>query len=66
MQARARGRLAKLRAMFLEQPRANAATSRLYQGDIDKRGYVMNLTRLWAWRPDVNDGFIGLRALVAA
>jgi alkylhydroperoxidase family enzyme len=37
------------------------ASSRAYAEDVSARGYVMNLTRLWAWRPDVYDGFQELR-----
>ncbi|QMW68211.1 hypothetical protein H4N58_01315 [Mumia sp. ZJ1417] len=37
----------------------------MYAADRDDGGYVDNLTRLWAWRPDVNDAFAAARAAVA-
>src|SRR5512140_1751866 len=39
--------------MFLKTPPADTATAALYKSDMEEDGYVMNLTRLWAWRPDV-------------
>jgi uncharacterized peroxidase-related enzyme len=48
--------------MFLPQPPETEATVRLQQADMADRGHVMNLTRLWAWRPDVFEGFAALRA----
>jgi len=50
--------------MFLSEPPANEATAKLYARDIAGDGYVANLTRLWAWRPDVFDAFTGLRKLL--
>jgi uncharacterized peroxidase-related enzyme len=47
--------------VFLDEPPGSEATQLLYAGDTDGRGYVMNLTRLWAWRPDVFQGFTQLR-----
>ncbi len=47
--------------MFLGEPHPNDANSALYSRDIADDGYVSNFTRLWAWRPDVFDGFISLR-----
>jgi uncharacterized peroxidase-related enzyme len=52
--------------MFLQAPPEDDAAAALYRGDIQDDGYVMNLTRLWAWRPQVCESFTGLRkALVA-
>jgi len=47
--------------MFLDEPPETETTERLYAGDNDGRGYVMNLTRLWAWRPEVFEDFLKLR-----
>jgi uncharacterized peroxidase-related enzyme len=33
----------------------------MYETDRESDGYVANLTRLWAWRPDVHDSFVELR-----
>ena len=52
--------------MFLKNAPDNEAVARLYQGDIDKRGFVMNLSRAWAWRPDVADAFLALRGLLTS
>lgn len=53
--------------MFLELPPDGAAAAALYAADAASDGYVMNLTRLWAWRPDVCNAFIDARkALLAA
>ena len=43
--------------MFLDHPPPSAAVDRLFAGDLESDGYVMNLTRLWSWRPDVADAF---------
>ncbi len=47
--------------MFLEEPPRSDETKRLYRNDRDGRGYELNLTHLWAWRPDVFEGFAKLR-----
>jgi uncharacterized peroxidase-related enzyme len=47
--------------MFLPAPADSEATARLYQGDLASQGFVMNLIRLWAWRPEVYEGFVALR-----
>jgi uncharacterized peroxidase-related enzyme len=52
--------------MFLQSPADNEATSRLYQSDVESRGFVMNLSRAWAWRPDVWDAFAALRGLLTS
>jgi uncharacterized peroxidase-related enzyme len=52
--------------MFLAKPPEDDATKAFYKGDLDSDGYVMNLTRLWAWRPDVAQAFIDLRNLLLA
>ncbi len=47
--------------MFLHEPPPSAAAEQLFQSDRDDAGFVMNLSRLWAWRPDVCSGFSALR-----
>jgi alkylhydroperoxidase family enzyme len=48
--------------MFLEHPPRSASVDGLLAGDLESDGYVMNLTRLWCWRPDVLDAFGDARA----
>lgn len=48
--------------MFLTAPAASAAADKLFKDDRESLGFVMNLTRLWAWRPEVYEGFVALRA----
>lgn len=36
----------------------------LYSRDVAEDRYVANFSRLWAWRPDVFDAFVGLRKLL--
>lgn len=50
--------------MFLQKPADTAETARMYQGDLDGHGFVANLSRLWAWRPDVFEAFTSLRSLL--
>jgi uncharacterized peroxidase-related enzyme len=52
--------------MFLQTPPDSEGASRLFQQDIDSRGHVMNLSRAWAWRPDVADSFLALRTLLTS
>jgi len=52
--------------MFLQHAPDTEAAARLYQGDLDKRGFVMNFNRAWAWRPDVGDAFLSLRGLLTS
>jgi uncharacterized peroxidase-related enzyme len=47
--------------MFLQDAPDTPASARLFQGDMDKRGFVMNLSRAWAWRPEVSEAFLALR-----
>jgi uncharacterized peroxidase-related enzyme len=51
--------------MFLEDAPESPDVDRLYKTDLDLDGYVMNLTRLWAWRPEVCGAFSALRSLLA-
>src|SRR5438477_5792629 len=50
--------------MFLSEPPTNEARASLYSRDVADDGYVANLTRLWAWRPDVFGAFTNLRRLL--
>jgi uncharacterized peroxidase-related enzyme len=50
--------------MFIGLPAVNDAAARLHRNDMQQLGYVMNLTRVWAWRPDVYESFVGLRSQV--
>jgi uncharacterized peroxidase-related enzyme len=52
--------------MFLQKAPDNEAVARLFQSDLDKRGFVMNFNRAWAWRPDVADAFLALRGLLTS
>jgi uncharacterized peroxidase-related enzyme len=51
--------------MFLEPPPDSEARSAMYARDVADDGYVRNLSRLWAWRPDVFDAFLNARKLLA-
>lgn len=52
--------------MFLQTPADSEGASRLFKKDIENRGHVMNLSRAWAWRPDVSEAFLGLRTLLTS
>ncbi|MGW5666500.1 carboxymuconolactone decarboxylase family protein [Micromonospora sp. NPDC003776] len=47
---------------FIADPPESPAVAAAYQEDLDSDGYVNNLTRVWAWRPDVLRSFQALRA----
>jgi len=47
--------------MFIAPAPESDAASRIYRSTLDSQGFVMNLTRAWAWRPDVYEGFAALR-----
>ena len=47
--------------MFIAAPEETAETAKVYKSSLDSQGFVMNLTRAWAWRPEVFDGFATLR-----
>lgn len=47
--------------MFLRQPPDSEATRAAYAADRASDGYVTNHTRLWSWRPDLDDAFVALR-----
>ena len=50
--------------MFLCSPPPNEERAALFTRAIAQDGYVGNLTRLWAWRPDVQAAFEDLRKLL--
>jgi uncharacterized peroxidase-related enzyme len=52
--------------MFLQTPPESEGATRLFKEDIASRGHVMNLSRAWAWRPDVADSFLALRTLLTS
>ncbi len=52
--------------MFLSDPPASDLADALYQGDRESDGYVMNLTRLWCWRPDVLKAFTDVRGVLSS
>ena len=52
--------------MFLTEPETTPETTALYDHDLADRGWVMNLTHAWAWRPDLFDSFVGTRSLSVA
>jgi len=50
-----------LRPTFLDEPPPSEAVERLYEEDRSEDGYVWNVTRLWAWRPDVLHAMVTMR-----
>jgi alkylhydroperoxidase family enzyme len=46
--------------MFIDEPAPSPERQALYEDDIKDLGYVMNLTRAWAWIPAISDGLFGL------
>jgi alkylhydroperoxidase family enzyme len=51
--------------MFLNEPSGAESAAYLDKERADT-GYVMNLERAWAWRPDVAEGFAGVRRQLVA
>jgi uncharacterized peroxidase-related enzyme len=49
-------------AVFLAHPPDSPEAERLYDDDVAGDGFVMNGTRLWAWRPEVSAAFTRLRS----
>ena len=47
--------------MLIEEPPPSAEREAAYESDRENDGYVWNVTRLWAWRPDVYEDFAALR-----
>ena len=48
-------------ASFLPDPPETAAIAAIYEDDARSDGYVMNLVRVWCWRPDMLASFQALR-----
>lgn len=46
--------------MFIDEPGPSPEREAFYRKDIEDVGYVMNLTRLWAWIPPIYDGLFDL------
>jgi uncharacterized peroxidase-related enzyme len=47
--------------LFISPPADTEETARVYESSAASQGFVMNLTKAWAWRPEVFDGFAALR-----
>lgn len=47
--------------MFLAEPPMTPQLAEAFEVERTKDGYVMNLSRLWAWRPDVQQAFAATR-----
>ena len=52
--------------MFLRLPPASESVTALYERGSAEDGYIANFTKLWSWRPDVMEAFMGLRKELAA
>lgn len=52
--------------MFIQTPESSPEVSAMYEGNAKAQGFVMNLARAWAWRPDVFGGFAALRNQLSA
>jgi len=52
--------------MFLAEPPLTPEVSEALQKEQEAQGYVMNLSRLWAWRQDVDDSFVKTRRTLLA
>lgn len=50
---------------FLTAPTPSSGADRLYQDDLDELGYVMNVSRLWAYQPETVEGLFGLMGQAA-
>lgn len=48
--------------MFIDQPEDSEESAKVYKASAEPFGFVMNLAKAWAWRPDVFDGFADLRS----
>lgn len=50
--------------MFLGEPPPSPGQDKAYAADRAEQGYVDNLTRIWAWRPDFMEAFVDLQTLL--
>lgn len=48
--------------MFVSPPPRSEAADRVYRSSVESQGFPMNLTKVWAWRPEVFEGFAALRS----
>ena len=53
-------------AGFLSEPESSDAVERMYEDDRGDPGYVMNLTRVWAHAPEVNDAWTAFTSAAAS
>ncbi|MBL8514564.1 MAG: hypothetical protein JNJ55_11285 [Betaproteobacteria bacterium] len=49
------------KTMFINAPEDNPERQELYANNVASMGFVMNLTRAWAWRPEILEEFAALR-----
>lgn len=47
--------------MFIDTPAHTTDIQKLYDANLASMGFVMNLTRAWAWRPEILEDFAALR-----
>jgi uncharacterized peroxidase-related enzyme len=50
--------------MFLKEAPETEAVRNLYEEEREQLGYVMNLTRVWAWNPEALRAFVAFRGEV--
>jgi uncharacterized peroxidase-related enzyme len=50
---------------YLSVPETSEEVQRLYDGDVADRGFVMNLSRIWAHRPQAKNDLVALVDLAA-
>jgi uncharacterized peroxidase-related enzyme len=49
-------------ASYLPDPPPDDAVEEAYESDRSSDGYIWNVTRVWAWRPDLAELFSGIRS----
>jgi uncharacterized peroxidase-related enzyme len=49
-------------ASYLPDPPSDEAVEEAYESDRSTDGYIWNVTRVWAWRPDLAELFSGIRS----
>lgn len=47
--------------MHISPPPESEDVKRVYEATVASQGFLMNLVKAWAWRPDVYEGFAALR-----
>ncbi|MBB6183072.1 carboxymuconolactone decarboxylase family protein [Oleiagrimonas soli] len=48
--------------MFITAPPDSAENAQVYVSSASSFGFVMNMAKAWAWRPDFFEGFVALRS----